>query len=685
MEVKKPIFCSLAFGSASINSYGEYIPCCNIRTEHWKMYKDGHYDYGVLKTDPIIRINAPNLKEVRKSLIDGDWPTACTNCKEAEEKNVGSMRTIWNKELMEYDIPMVEQVDNKSIRYLDLTFGTTCNSKCMTCSSDLSDFWTEESTKIWNIQPEQQKIIKRILIDGVMAEKLVNDFPNVTNISFLGGEPTISEEHIKFLQLLIEKKRSKNIRISYVTNLTGITNELIELWENFKGVHISVSIDGYKKVNEYIRYPFKWSKVESKLRTYMAMVQQSELYQGVDKTRFSLGLSCTVSLFNSIQCVDLLEFWINTLKEYKITNGSLLHTAGCFVNRVSNPSYALVALLSNEYRQQGITKAEKLLQDIENFKTQNPNEQVNHGLIESITLIIEWLQEPQIVNSTYLSQNKHFITESDKFRNRSLQDYIPELQLELDKIWKNGIIVGDYLLPYAKQETVHNQLIDGPGYVIDNIIPNFLIQGIHARLQECYPVRASSKSKQYAERDDIKNLPDISVWWSQTVNDWIEVQKIASIVTPYIRKYLPAAEFYSSDIVFIEKETNYISPHVDTPHRFRKWNYDRNLLGIQVIVTLYDVDSEFASTGIVPHSQKIDFDINQCYRGNYNEYFLKNFIQPPLTVGSILVYNCRLLHSCMPNPQSRIRPSLLLNYLDKSIIEEVTKIDNIWSSNNISK
>jgi hypothetical protein len=155
------------------------------------MYKDGHYDHGVLGKDPHIRINAHNLVDLRKQLINGEWPDACGNCKEAEENGIGSMRTIWNKGLQEHVIPLVEHVDAKDIRYLDLTFGTKCNSKCITCSVDLSDFWTEEWNKIWAIKPEQQFKHNRVCIDDTTARKLVEDFPNVTAVSLVGGEPSI--------------------------------------------------------------------------------------------------------------------------------------------------------------------------------------------------------------------------------------------------------------------------------------------------------------------------------------------------------------------------------------------------------------------------------------------------------------------------------------------------------------
>lgn len=451
MEEKKPIYCALAFGSASINSYGEYIPCCNIRTTPWKNVKDSTHSM-MLSAPPQVRINADNLKEVRRSLINGDWPEVCANCKEAEDAGVGSMRMIWNRGLEHCNIPATEHVDPNNIRYLDLTFSTKCNSKCMTCNIDLSEFWTEEWNKIWRIKPSEQKKINRICISENNSIRLVNDFPNVEKVALIGGEPTISEEHVFFLEKLITEGKSKNVSINYVTNLTGITDELIDMWKQFKAVHLSVSIDGYDKVNEYIRYPFKWKKIETNLNTILAMVQNSVnrsiTEEGKNDTRFSLGLSCTLSLFNAIQAPDLFRFWYNTLKEYKtpFNNRSLIHDCGCFVNRVTHPDYALVNLLSLDYRQKGIDKIDLLLSDIQKDINADEDHSVNNGFLESLRLVKTWLTESQVVNSVYLSQNKHFIKESDQNRGRKLVDFIPELQVELDKVWHEGIIPGDWYL-----------------------------------------------------------------------------------------------------------------------------------------------------------------------------------------------------------------------------------------------
>lgn len=208
-----------------------------------------------------------------------------------------------------------------------------------------------------------------------------------------------------------------------------------------------------------------------------------------------------------------------------------------------------------------------------------------------------------------------------------------------------------------------------------------LIDSINNHLDELYPVRASSAGKTYAERDKIKDLPDISIWWSQMVMDWPEVQAINDVLLPIVSKELENAVWYASDIVTINGNSKLVNPHVDTPHRFKQWNTDSRLLGVQCIVSLQDTTPDMGSTGFVPHSHEPDWDIDLCYNGAYNKYFWDYCQQETMTKGSVLMYNCRLLHSSMPNYLPEPRPMLLLNYLNGAIVEDVKKQDNIWSSN----
>jgi ectoine hydroxylase-related dioxygenase (phytanoyl-CoA dioxygenase family) len=230
--------------------------------------------------------------------------------------------------------------------------------------------------------------------------------------------------------------------------------------------------------------------------------------------------------------------------------------------------------------------------------------------------------------------------------------------------------------------TYKDILTDGDGYVVlEDIIPHDLLDSFYARVDELQPVRASSSDKIYAEKGNILNLPDIAVWWSQLVIDWKEVKDIHHIILHTIKECIPNNQWYASDTVFIEPYSKWVNPHIDTPHRFEQWTKDKRLLGIQCIVPLFDLDLHNGATGLVPKSQLKDFPIDLCYKGYYNGYYNRNYIQPTVKKGSVLMYNCRLLHSSMPNPTESKRPAILFNYLDNDIITELRTVDNIWESN----
>jgi sulfatase maturation enzyme AslB (radical SAM superfamily) len=635
--MKDPIYCALAFGSASIDG-GGYKSCCNLVNTG-----------GVEKKPYADNLNHNNLIEIRKQLRKGDWPSDCKNCLDSEKVSGTSMRTIWNVALQDYDIPMNIEVDPNDVHFLDLTFSNKCNSKCITCNPYSSDQWGKEYNTIWKIESEEDNHLK-INITKDQTLDIYTLFPNLKRIAFVGGEPTIMEEHELFCKQLIEGDRAKNITLSYVTNLTSITQDLIDVWSHFKGVHISLSIDGYGKVNDYIRYPFKWDKIEKNTRKLFDL-------QKKEPERYSLNLSHTVSIFNIIQSPKLIEWWSDLCEEYGCPRDV---RPGIFLNRVTEPVWCKTNVVSLEYRQQAIEAVEQLKSKIATFN------------VDQLDILHAWLVEPQSV-SVWTIRNLHqLITGSDEFRNRNLKNYIPELAEEL----KNNMFRS------VNSEIQH----EGKGFdMVYDIIPTEIIDNINDRKDELYPVRVSTHKKQYAEGKDCEKLKSkgIAVWWSQLTDDWKEVKAIHDIIYPEIKVHLPDCEFYASDIVTINGPSRWCGPHIDTPHRFPKYNMrsDNDVYGVQVIIPLDDLDKDTGATGVIPYSHQSDWDIQACYEGVHDEYFKLHAEQYDMPKGSILFYNTRLLHSTMPLHLPKKRSILLINYLRSDIIQEVKLKDNVWSSN----
>ena len=84
-------------------------------------------------------------------------------------------------------------------------------------------------------------------------------------IWFSGGEPTLVEHHYDMLDKLISSGIAQNMDLEYNINLTNIPYRAIDLWHKFKSVTLGCSIDGVGEVNNFIRYPSKWEKIEQNM------------------------------------------------------------------------------------------------------------------------------------------------------------------------------------------------------------------------------------------------------------------------------------------------------------------------------------------------------------------------------------------------------------------------------------
>jgi len=392
MSEKK--YCALTHTGVYVINNGNALPCCASR-----MLALG----GSLPTDtPILetlehRLNVGVIKRIRKQLIDGIWPTECNVCKIAEERGITSMRQAFN-ELIPEPATLRTELKLEDVQTLHLGVGNKCNSKCMTCEPHSSDQWIDEFQFIHG-KPYTRKFFPLLERTGG-TELLADSLPNIKRITFLGGEPTISDKYQTMLNAFIKSGRSKDIDLGFVTNLTTV-DTVIDYWLKFKSVDISVSIDGCGKINEYIRYPIKWEKTLSNLKS---------LLKHFDNGTFRVGLSLTPSVYNCLHLDELLKFWCDITSEFNARQIISL-------NKVTYPINASMRVMPLEYRNIGV---EKLLK----FK-QTTNDDFIHSVIGAL---ISELKEPVIDDQhTHLNNLKHFISKSDQYRNRTIKDYIPEL------------------------------------------------------------------------------------------------------------------------------------------------------------------------------------------------------------------------------------------------------------------
>ena len=170
-------------------------------------------------------------------------------CKRYEEEAQGkfSLRNHYNalyKDLELQETPTV----------MDLDFSNLCNLQCIMCGPDRSSQWAKELG---------DKTVLNIAHDKI--HELSNISHNIKHITIQGGEPSIMPEFLQYFEYLEANDLISKIEIDCITNLTNTNNKFYDFLYKFKTVNLNASIDAYGLVNNYIRYPSKFEKIEENL------------------------------------------------------------------------------------------------------------------------------------------------------------------------------------------------------------------------------------------------------------------------------------------------------------------------------------------------------------------------------------------------------------------------------------
>lgn len=231
----------------SMDTYGGLRPCCNFRTDKdvLDLFSIGEYQ------------SSPWLKKISNTLLLGQWPDGCKDCKEEEELGIESLR-----------VESFKKYKNKK-RDAEVKFGNLCNLACVMCSptnSSLIDQETKllqktESNEFIQTRPLYKKTLEWYKNDKLL-EEVAEFLSDRDQIRFTGGEPTVNNYLIKFLDVLIKLNSKAELRIT--TNGNSWPKSLHEKLLNFN-VNVDVSIDEYDYVNEYIRWPSNWKKIKKNL------------------------------------------------------------------------------------------------------------------------------------------------------------------------------------------------------------------------------------------------------------------------------------------------------------------------------------------------------------------------------------------------------------------------------------
>ena len=410
---KSKSFCPYPWVHSTGTTTGTHRLCCMIPSSTFStLNKDGKpYKLG---RDSISDIwNSDDMKNVRVKMLNGDEVPHCKVCMYDEKIGKPSQRNyafnLWEnnetlKENVLYSLDNNGEVKHLPISY-DLRLGNLCNLKCRMCYPSNSTQIAKENKTLNNSNffPTLQNLDHYSWYE---SDKFWNEFmENSKHIKLLkvaGGEPMINDNFYKFIYYLVENKLSKNIQLHINTNITTVPDKFINVIDKFEKVKILPSIDGIGLVDEYIRFPSKWNKIQ---KNFDKLFDKS-----LEVDNLFLNVHSTIQIYNIFNIRELIEWsW-----SYIEKNPHYFQTSMSFV---SGKKFLDINILPDNMKDNVCIYLNNMKKDC-----------LGNSLIQDyISSILNHIQTNPDDTDKHLKDFVLYTNTLDKSRNQNISDYIPQL------------------------------------------------------------------------------------------------------------------------------------------------------------------------------------------------------------------------------------------------------------------
>jgi sulfatase maturation enzyme AslB (radical SAM superfamily) len=360
-------------------------------------------------------LNSPNLKEIRLAMLRGEWPAVCERCRLSEEAVAVSIRRHMNERFgkrMGEALSWTREdgtLDRPEVRYADIRLGNVCNLTCRMCGPWASRLWADLHNEVRPAcdrlpiahlaEFKYQNWVKRQPVQWLIEQCL----PTVESLHFAGGEPLIIPEMVEALETCVQSGRADRIDLSFNTNITVLPEKVTRLWPHFRTISLLCSVDGFGKLNEYIRRPSKWKDIDRNLHLLDERFEEWHLC--------SVICSVTVQIYNVLQLGELYGYLSTSFRRVSpIPQLTPLYY----------PSYLSAQILPEKVR--NLAKERLLAERSKEDARQKP---MFRHLLSSIDTIAAFLTEPS--PPQHIMDFLYFTEKSDRLFGDSWRGACPEL------------------------------------------------------------------------------------------------------------------------------------------------------------------------------------------------------------------------------------------------------------------
>ena len=365
--------------------------------------------------------NHEKFKELRKNLLNNVRDSNCATCWNQEDKGILSHR-MYSKWLFEDEF-------NTDLREVDVSISNKCNLACRMCNVGSSHQLWEDVDKLE--KSNKLRLFEKASNHSLRSHNLPEDVKNNNLIQWIyhntdkikilkasGGEPLYDKNILKLLRKFVKDGNSKSTELAFHTNAMLITDEIIELFNEFKLQRHSFSIDGVDKTYDYIRHKSDFSILEQNIKNWFK--KSNNIY--------IVNINLVLSALNIGNIVDFLE-WTTLMFFEKIR-------CNIFISEVRPQGRGIdIKNLPIEYLESIQSQILKFKEEFESFRTKKYDYMHKgnyfHYEIDKLLSLIDYAIQD---NKNSLDKLYNEIVLLDGTRNQSYKNY---LDSSLIKILEN--------------------------------------------------------------------------------------------------------------------------------------------------------------------------------------------------------------------------------------------------------
>ncbi len=426
-----PSFCMAKFMHCTIHMLTGHTHSCYLPPTH-KIPLDE------IKADPSALHNTNYKKRIRRMMKKGIRPEECSICWGIEDLDDNRYSDRHYRGVDDWTMPFFDKVkempwdQNINPTYVEVSWSSACNFKCMYCSPAISTEWMKEVRKEgsyklseyehqylpWFEENDMMPIDEK---ENPYIEAFWKWWPDLVKdlmyFRITGGEPLLSYQTFKTLELLKENPQKK-LELSINSNL-GIPekqfNKFMDLMKHLmkekkiRNHILHTSLDTWGDQAEYIRNGMDLKMFQDYTERYLSEIPN--------------GSYAIMSTFNNLSLGKYTEFleWVLYLrKKYNNEHRQVLID----IPHLQGPEMFAAKILTPDY----YPKMEKIINFMKD--RQDENFGIKKAEIQKVERILSWMKgfdgnklQPRFQKDFYL-----FFKEHDRRRGTDFLKTFPDMK-----------------------------------------------------------------------------------------------------------------------------------------------------------------------------------------------------------------------------------------------------------------